>query len=58
MLPTHQHQIIMSLALAMTHAISGRRLQWACVVLSVITEASYHLEIALSLSQAEKTAES
>lgn len=48
----------MSLALAMTHAISGRRLQWACVVLSVITEASYHLEIALSLSQAEKTAES
>lgn len=54
MLPTHQHQMVTSLALAMTYAISGRRLQCACVVPSGITEASHHLETALSQSKAEK----
>lgn len=58
MLPTHQRQMAMPLALAMMHAIFGRRLQCACMVLSGITKASHHLETALRLSKAEKTVES
>lgn len=58
MLPTHQRQMAMPLALAMMRAISGKRLHCACEVLSGITETSHHLETTLSLSKAEKTAES